>query len=110
MRRKKLRDKKEKRSQKKNDAGARKGRKVAKCCVFPTLATAAGAEPSGQLKDEKLHAIVAKQISKSKCETHLMFGALLEVEMFEKCTRLWRKAHVQVKLAKTQRVRSTFGS
>ena len=57
-------------SQKKEDAGARKGRKVAKHCVFPMicgsrgsksrLAKAAGAEPSGQMRDEKLHAVVAR--------------------------------------------------
>ena len=48
-------------SQKKEDPGARKGRKVAKHCVFPMtsgsggsksrLAKAAGAEPSGQMRD-----------------------------------------------------------
>ena len=57
-------------SQKKEDAGARKGRKVATHCVFPMtcgsggwksrLAKAAGAEPSGQMRDEKLHAVVAR--------------------------------------------------
>jgi len=57
-------------SQKKEDADARKGRKVAKHCVFPMicgsggsksrLAEAAGAEPSGQMRDEKLHAVVAR--------------------------------------------------
>ena len=57
-------------SQKKEDAGARKGRKVAIHCVFPMvcgsggsksrLAKAAGAEPSGQMRDEKLHTIVAR--------------------------------------------------
>ena len=57
-------------SQKKEDAGARKGRKVAIRCVFPMicgsggsksrLAKAAGAEPSGQIRDEKLHAVVAR--------------------------------------------------
>ena len=56
--------------QKKEDAGARKGRKVAKHCVFPMfcgsggsksgLAKAAGAEPAGQMRGEKLHAIVAR--------------------------------------------------
>ena len=56
--------------QKKEDAGARKGRKVAKHCVFPMicgsggsksrLAKAAGAEPAGQMRDEKLHAVVAR--------------------------------------------------
>ena len=57
-------------SQKKEDADARKGRKVAKHCVFSMicgsggsksrLAKAAGAEPAGQMRDEKLHAVVAR--------------------------------------------------
>ena len=57
-------------SQKKEDADARKGRKVAKHCVFPMicgsggsksrLAKAAGAEPAGQMRGEKLHAVVAR--------------------------------------------------
>ena len=57
-------------SQKREDAGARKGRKVAKHCVFPVfcgsggsqsrLAKAAGAETSGQMRNEKLHAVVAR--------------------------------------------------
>ena len=57
-------------SQKKEDAVALKGRKVAKHCVFPMicssggsksrLAKAAGAEPSGQMRDEKVHAVVAR--------------------------------------------------
>ena len=57
-------------SQKKEDPGARKGRKVAKHCVFPMicgsggsksrLAKAAGAEPAGQMRDKKLHAVVAQ--------------------------------------------------
>ena len=165
-------------SQKKEDAGARKGRKVAIHCVFPMirgsggsksrLAKAAGAEPSGKMRDEKLHAVVArstkssfgallevetlkkctqlwreehvevkmynahthtmfgpllevemwksarrcgaKQISKSKGTKHTMLGALLEVEMSKKCTPLWREAHFQVKMYKTQQLRSAFGS
>ena len=57
-------------SQKKEDPGARKGRKVAKHSLFPMicgsggsksmLAKAAGAEPAGQMRDEKLHAVVAR--------------------------------------------------
>ena len=54
-------------SQKKEDAGALKVRTVAKHCVFPMicgsksrLAKAAGAEPAGQVRDEKLHAVVAR--------------------------------------------------
>ena len=62
--------------QKKEDAGARKGRKVAKHCVFPMicvsrgsksrLAKAAGAEPAGQMRDEKLHNVVARSTYRSQ--------------------------------------------
>ena len=57
-------------SQKREDAGARKGREVAIHCVFPmicgsggsksNLAKAAGAEPAGQMRDEKVHAVVER--------------------------------------------------
>ena len=46
-------------SQKKEDADARTGRTVAIHCVFPMI-KAAGAEPAGQMRDEKLHAVVAR--------------------------------------------------
>ena len=128
-----------KKSKKKEDADARKGRKVAKHFVFPMiwgsggsksrLAKAAGAEPAGQMWDEKLHAVVArstfasqnvqstprselrcrksarscgaKHICKSKCTKHTTFGALLEVEMSKKCTPLSREAHFELKMLKT---------
>ena len=67
VRREKIRDGE---SQKREDAGARKGRKVAKHCAFQMfcgsggsksrLAKAAGAEPAGQMRDEKWHAGVAR--------------------------------------------------
>ena len=57
-------------SQKREDAGARKGRKVVKQCVFPMicgsagsrsrLAEAVGAQTADQLQDEKLHAVAAR--------------------------------------------------
>ena len=90
------------------------------------LAKAAGAETSGQMRDEQLHAVVArsykvesdhfwnfrvsraKHISKLKCTKHTTFGALLEVEMLKKCTQLWREAHFQVKMLKTPHARTTF--
>ena len=136
-------------SQKKEDADARKGGKVAKHCAFSMicesggsksrLAKAAGAEPSGQMRDEKLHAVVArstfrsqhvqntpcsdhfwklrcrksaraKHISKSKCTKHFSIGLLLEVEMSKKCTPLWCEAHFEVKMYKTPQSRTTFGS
>ena len=97
------------------------------------LAKAAGAEPAGQRRDEKLHAVVArstsfsdhfwklrcqksarrcgaKHISKSKRTKHLSSGPLLEVEMSKKCTPLWREAHFEVKMHKTPQLRTTFGS
>ena len=102
------------------------------------LATAAGAEPAGQMRDEKLHAVVArstfasqnvqntplsdhfwklrcrksgaKHISKSKCTKHTILGPLLEVAMSKKCTPLWHEAHFEVKMYKTHHSRTTFGS
>ena len=63
-------------SQKKEGEDARKGRKVAKHYVFPMiwgsggsksrLAKAAGAEPSGQMRDDKLHAVVARSTFRSQ--------------------------------------------
>ena len=62
-------EEKKRKSEKKEDAGARKGSKVAKHSVFSMvcgsggsksrLAKAAGAEPAGQMRDEKLRAVVA---------------------------------------------------
>ena len=131
-------------SEKKEDAGARKGRKAAKHCVFPMirgsggsksrLAKAAGAEQCGQMRDEKLHAVVApstfpsqhvqnpsasEHFWKLRCRKsarccafgspnvqNTRVGPLLEVEMSKKCTLLclWKS-----KCAKHQG-RSTFGS
>ena len=72
-RRKKI---KKRKSQKKEDPGARKGRKVAKHCVFPMicgsggsksrLAKVAGAEPAGQMRDGKLHAVAARSTFRSQ--------------------------------------------
>ena len=75
-RRKKI---KKRKSHKKEDPGARKGRKAAKHYVFPMmcgsggsksrLAKAAGAEPAGQMRDEKLRAVVARSTFPSqKCK------------------------------------------
>ena len=58
-----------------------------------SLAKAAGAEASGQMRDKQLRAVVAKHVSKSKCTKYLIFGALLEVELLKKCTSLWREGH-----------------
>ena len=79
-------NKKKRKSQKKEDPGARKGRKVAKDCGFSMicgsggsksrLAKAAGAEPAGQMRDEKVHAVVAQNafpsqnVQSAPCSDH----------------------------------------
>ena len=78
------------------------------------LAKAAGAEPAGQMRDEKLHAVVARstcpRFSKSKCTKHISSGPLLEVEMSKKCTPLWREAHFEVEMYKAHHSRTNFGN
>jgi len=65
------------------------------------LTKAAGAEePCGQMRDEKLHAVVARST----------FASQKVVEMSKKCTPLWREAHFQVKMYKAHHSRTTFGS
>ena len=104
------------------------------------LAKAAGAEPSGQIRDDKIaRRCGTKHISKSECTRHTILGtlleavvarstfrsqnvqnrtkhtnvgAVLEVEMSNKCTPLWREireAHFEVKMYRTPHVRATFG-
>ena len=68
------------------------------------LAKAAGVEPSGQMRDKKLHAVVARSTcasEKAKNTSCFMFGSLLEVEMPKKCVPLWRETHFQVKSVKS---------
>ena len=82
---KRRRKSKKRKSQKKGDPGARKGRKVAKHCVFPMicgsggsksrLAKAAGAEPAGLNERWTIgRPRGAKHISKSICTKHTTFG------------------------------------
>ena len=56
------------------------------------LSKAAGAEPAGQVRDEKLHAVVERSaFGRKTCTTHPSFGPLLEIEnieMLKKCTPL----------------------
>ena len=65
-----MRRSEKRKKEKKENASARKGRKVLIHCVFPMIcgsggsksrhAKAAGVEPSGQMRDDNLHAIVAR--------------------------------------------------
>ena len=71
-----MRRSEKRKSGKQEDAGARKGREVAFHCVFQmicgsrgskgNLAKAAGAEPAGQRRDEKVHAVVARSTFRSQ--------------------------------------------
>ena len=70
-------------------------------CAKSRLAKAAGAEPSGQIRDEKLYAVVARRTFPSQNVQNTRVGPLLEVEMWKKCTPLWREACFQVKTYKT---------
>ena len=108
-------------SQKKEDADARKGRKVAIHCVFPMicgsggsksrLAKAAGAETYGEMRHEKLHAVVARSTFPSQnAQNTRGSDHFLALQMSKKCTPLWREAHPQVKMYKTHQGLTTFGS
>ena len=67
-------------SEKQEDAGARKGKKVAIHCVFQmiwgsegsksNLAKATGAEPAGQMRGKKTRRCGTKRVSKSKGTKH----------------------------------------
>ena len=114
-------EERKRKSEKKEDRGARSVRKVVKHCVFPMvcesggsksgLAKAAGAEPSGQMRHEKIaRPFGAKHISKSKCTKHAMLGPFSEVRMSKNCTPFWHEAHLFGSQNVKCRVRTTFGS
>ena len=78
------------------------------------LAKAAGAEPAGQMRDEKLHAIVARSTFRSQnvqstsASDH--FWKLRCRKRMKKVTPLWREAHFEVNMHKTHHCRTTFAS
>ena len=142
----------EKRISEKRKSQCAKRQKITIHCVFPMicgsggsksrLAKAGGAEPSGQMRDGKVHAVVArstfrsqngqdtaclehfwklpcresarrcgaKHTSKPKCTRHLMFGALLDVEISKVHAVVARSAFPSHKMHQTHHARSTFGS
>ena len=108
-------------SQKKEDADARKGRKVAKHSVFPMicgsggsksrLAKAAGAEPAGQMRDEKLHAVVARSTFPSQNVQNTPASDHFWKLRCRKSARRCGAKHIsKSKCPKTHQVRTTFGS
>ena len=82
-------------------------------CGWPgsksNLGKAAGAEVAVERRNEKFaRRCSEKHISKSKCTKHSILGPLFEVQMWKNGTPLWREAHFQVKMYKTQHSRTTF--
>ena len=121
-RREEKRDQKRK-SQKKESEERRcrcaKGRKVVKHCVFSNdcgsggsksrLAKVAGAEPAGQMGDEKLHAVVARStFSSQNVQNTSTADHFWKLRCRKKCTPLWREARLEVKMYKAHQGRSTF--
>ena len=76
-------------SQKKEDADARKGRRVARHCVFPMICGPEGSKSR-----------LAKGASAKPSAD----------ERWKNCTPLWREAHFEVKMYKAHHARTTFGS
>ena len=74
------------------------------------LAKAAGAEPAGQMRDEKSHAVVARSTFPSQNAQSPHVRTTFGSWDAKKCTPLWREAHLEVKMYKTHQLRSTFGS
>ena len=73
------------------------------------VAKAAGAEPPGQMRNEKLRTAVAQSTFPSQNAQNTILGALLEVRMLKNGTPQWREAHFEVNMYKTQHVWTTFG-
>ena len=93
----------------KEDGDARKGRKVAKHCVFPMicgsggsksrLAKAAGAEPAGQMSDKKLHAVVARsRFPSQNVQNTPVSDHFWKLRCQKSARRCGSEAHLQVKM------------
>ena len=103
-------------SQKRQDAGARKGREVAIHRVFPmicgsggsksNLAKAAGAEPAGQMRDEKVRAVVARSTFPSqKCQKPTVSDHFWKLSCRKSARRCGAKHISKSKVSKTHGLR-----
>ena len=108
-------------SQKKEDADSRKGRKSRETLCFSNDLRLRRVEKVGSLKRRVRSHLARWEMKNStplwrearfevKCTKHTMLGPLLEFPMSKKCTPLWREPHVEVKMYKTHYCRTTFGS
>ena len=107
-------------SQKKEDAGVGKGREVAIHCVLQMicgsggsksrLAKGAGAETSGQMRDDKLHAVVARRTFRSQnVQSTPGSDHFLKLRCRKSARRCGAKHISKSKVQKNCGVRSTFG-
>ena len=92
-------------SQKKEDEGARKGRKSRETMPWGSggsksrLAKAAGAEQSGQMTDEKLHAVVVRSRFRSQNAKNASCPEQLwKLRCSKSARRCGAKAHLEVKM------------
>ena len=75
------------------------------------LAKAAGAEPAGQMRDEKLHAVVARSTFRSQNVQNTPFSDhFWKLRCRKSARRCGGEAHFEVKMYKTHHCRTTFGS
>ena len=74
------------------------------------LAKAAGAEPAGQMRDEKLHAVVARSTFPSQNVQNTPFSDHFWKLRCRKSARRCGARNFQVKMYKTHHCRTTFGS
>ena len=61
------------------------------------LPKAAGAEPSGEMRDEKLHAVVARSTFPSQYAKNTAVSDHFWKKSCSKSARQWHEAHVEVK-------------
>ena len=75
------------------------------------LAKAAGAEPAGQMRDEKLHAVVARSTFRSQnVQNTSASDHFWKLRCRKSARRCLCEAHFEVKMYKTPQRRTTFGS
>ena len=115
------RGREKRKDQKKEEVDARKDRKVAIHCVFPMicgsggsksrLAKAAGAEPAGQMRHEKVHAVVARSTFPSQNGQNTRGADHFWKLRCRKSARRCGAKHIsKAKCTKHTNGRSTFGS
>ena len=79
--------------------------------VESRLAKAAGAEPSGEMKDEKLHATAARSMFPSQnVQNTPSWKHFWKLTCRKSAKLLQREAHFQVKMYQAPQCRTTFGS